>query len=39
MGSCGLRIHCERLAENLRAAAEESDALAATYRSLAEKKQ
>jgi|SRR5688572_8345046 len=30
--------HCERLAEQLRSAAEESDAIAAAYRSLAEKK-
>ena len=30
--------HCERLAEELRSAAEESDAIAAAYRSLAEKK-
>jgi hypothetical protein len=30
--------HCERLAEQLRSAAEESDAIAAEYRSLAEKK-
>ena len=29
--------HCERLAEKLRAAADESDALAETYRNLAEK--
>jgi len=29
--------HCERLAQSLRAAAEESDAIAAAYRSLAEK--
>jgi hypothetical protein len=29
--------HCERLAEKLRAAADESDAIAATYRGLAEK--
>jgi hypothetical protein len=30
--------HCERLAKQLRTAAEESDAIAAAYRSLAEKK-
>ena len=30
--------HCEGLAEKLRAAAEESDAIAAAYRSLAEEK-
>ncbi len=31
-------LHCNRIAENLRAAADESEALAATYRKLADDK-
>jgi hypothetical protein len=33
-----IAAHCEQLAAKLRAAADESDAIAAAYRSLAEKK-
>ena len=33
-----IALHCERLATQLRAAAEESDSIAAAYRSLAETK-